>query len=82
MPESRPARRLALPRRGTGGGFSFFGDVISELKKVVWPTRQTTVRLSMVVLVTSGALGLLLGAFDWAFTEIMRRFLVPPPPGL
>ena len=63
-------------------GFSFFQDVGNELKKVVWPTRQTTVRLSMVVVAASAAIGGLLGAFDWVFTQIMQRFLVPPPPGL
>jgi preprotein translocase SecE subunit len=63
-------------------GFSFFQDVGNELKKVVWPTRQTTARLTAVVVAASAAIGAMLGAFDWVFTQIMQRFLVPPPPGL
>lgn len=82
QPSRRPA---ALPRLTTGAprrvGIGFFQDVISELKKVVWPTRQVTVRLSVVVVVVSAAIGVLLGAFDWAFSQVMQRFLVPPVTG-
>lgn len=30
----------------------YFGDVIGELKRVVWPTRPEVMNLSMVVIVT------------------------------
>lgn len=90
----QPPRQPASPTRMGGSpggagerrriGFGFFQDVGNELKKVVWPTRETTVRLSAVVVATSAAIGVLLGMFDWVFTQIMQRFLVPPitPPGL
>jgi len=77
----RSPRRLVLPSRSGGGGnvagANFFGEIYNELKKVVWPTRQQTVKLSTIVIVASAAVGLMLGAFDWAFTQLMQRFLVP-----
>lgn len=43
------ASSLPLPRmkRGIKG---FYRDIVAEMKKVNWPTRQETVRLSGVVL--------------------------------
>jgi len=88
QPPRRPAvpTRMGAPGGGAGArrriGIGFFQDVGNELKKVVWPTRQTTARLTAVVVAASAAIGVLLGAFDWVFTQIIQQFLVPPPPGL
>jgi len=75
---ARRPQRPALPARSGGAGFSFFQDVVNELKKVVWPTRQQTFRLSAVVVVACGAVGVALGLIDYIFTFIMQKFLVPP----
>ena len=39
------------PSPKTGGILRYFGEAISELKKVVWPTRDELVRYTSVVLV-------------------------------
>ncbi|PDW02140.1 preprotein translocase subunit SecE [Candidatus Viridilinea mediisalina] len=44
-----------------------YRETRSELKKVVWPTRQETVRLTIVVLVISTIIGLILFAGDTLF---------------
>lgn len=81
-PAAAPSR-VALPanRRGGSPG-QFIQDTYNELKKVVWPTRQTTTNLTIVVITVSLVVGILLGGVDWLFTELVRLFLVPPSPSL
>jgi len=50
--------------------FSFFTEVIPELRKAHWPTRQETLRLSILVLVVCAVVGGILGALDLAFTRL------------
>jgi preprotein translocase subunit SecE len=50
--------------------FSFFTEVVAELRKAHWPTRQEALRLSIVVLCVCIVVGLILGALDWAFTQL------------
>ena len=51
---------------------SYFREVMSELKKVVWPTRQETRRLTLMVLAIAGAVGVLLSVIDYGFTNLFR----------
>jgi preprotein translocase subunit SecE len=44
-----------------------FRETRSELRKVVWPTREETLRLTAVVIVISLIIGLLLFASDSLF---------------
>lgn len=39
-------------------------DVVDELKKVSWPTRKETIRLTLVVLGVSLIIGLYVGIID------------------
>jgi preprotein translocase subunit SecE len=61
------ARRLSLARIR-----SYFADVISELKKVVWPTRNETKRLTILVIIVAGIVGIILGVADFSFTKLME----------
>ena len=56
--------------------FAFVGDTIMELRKVVWPTRQETVRLTMMVLIVCVVIGLLLGAIDYGFAELVTNIFL------
>jgi preprotein translocase subunit SecE len=56
--------------------FRFFGEIIAELKKVVWLSRREIIYLTFLVLVVTVAVGVLLGAFDYGFTKIVDRFFV------
>jgi preprotein translocase subunit SecE len=50
--------------------FHFFAEVVAELRKAHWPTRQEALRLSLMVLAVCVAAGLVLGACDWIFTQL------------
>jgi preprotein translocase subunit SecE len=55
--------------------FRFVGETISELRRVTWPSRQETVRLTIMVISVAGAIGLFLGIVDLGFGELMDRIL-------
>ena len=51
-------------------------DIISELRKVTWPTRQETANLTMVVVVVSVVVGLALGGIDLLFNWLIENTLL------
>ena len=52
-------------------------DIISELRKVTWPSMEETRYLTIVVLVVASAFGLFLGGvdmfFNWAIDNTLLR---------
>jgi preprotein translocase subunit SecE len=54
---------------------SFFSEVKSELSKVTWPKRNEVVKLTLIVFVVSGAIGLYVGGLDFLFTKILTVVL-------
>jgi preprotein translocase subunit SecE len=50
--------------------FSFFTEVIAELRKAHWPTRQEALRLSLLVLLVCAVVGAILGGLDYVFTQL------------
>jgi preprotein translocase subunit SecE len=52
-------------------------DIISELRKVTWPTRQEVFHLTLVVIVVALLMGLVLGAADLAFGWAVEKVIVP-----
>jgi preprotein translocase SecE subunit len=56
--------------------FSFIGETIAELKKVVWLTRREAAYLTFMVLVVTIIVGLILGAFDYGFTRLVDKFFL------
>lgn len=46
------------------GRQGFAGDTIEELKKVTWPSREETIRLTTVVIVISLIIGFYVGIID------------------
>lgn len=47
-------------------------NIISELQKVTWPTRQETMKLTIVVVVGSLFVGLYIGGLDIIFAQMLR----------
>jgi preprotein translocase SecE subunit len=47
----------------------------SELKKVAWPTRQTVVNLTLIVLGVSIAVGIYIAILDTAFHALIDQVL-------
>ena len=56
--------------------FSFIGDIIAELKKVVWLTRREAAYLTFMVLIVAIIVGIILGAFDYSFTRLVDEFFL------
>ena len=50
----------------------FIQEVVSELKKVTWPSRQETIKLTLVVLTVSTAIGLFVGGLDILLVNISQ----------
>jgi preprotein translocase subunit SecE len=48
----------------------YFQDTASELRKVAWPTRPQTVRLTLIVLGTMLAFTIFLGLLDLLFRQL------------
>ena len=53
----------------------FVREICSELRKVVWPTRQEAINLTLIVIGVCAAVGLFLGLVDFGFTEMFRIIL-------
>ncbi|HYM14294.1 MAG TPA: preprotein translocase subunit SecE [Dehalococcoidia bacterium] len=51
-------------------------DVVSELRKVTWPTREETMRLTVAVVVVSIVIGLALGGIDIGFNFLVDHTLL------
>jgi preprotein translocase subunit SecE len=56
--------------------FRYFGEIINELKKVVWLTRREVVYLTGMVLVVTIIAGVVLGALDYGFSQLVNKIFV------
>ncbi len=52
--------------------FRFVGDVVAELKKVTWPTREEAFRLTLMVLVVCAVIGVILALLDYGFGRLVQ----------
>jgi len=52
--------------------WQFAGDARTEVRKVVWPTRQETMQTTLVVIVMVLILGIILWLFDMMLMGILR----------
>ncbi|MDA0815252.1 MAG: preprotein translocase subunit SecE [Chloroflexi bacterium] len=51
-------------------------DIISELRKVTWPSRREVANLTLVVIVVALILGAFLGAVDLGFGWIVEQTIL------
>jgi preprotein translocase subunit SecE len=54
---------------------TFFSEVRNELSKVTWPKRTETIRLTLIVFLVSGIVGLYVGGLDYVFTKVLTVIL-------
>ncbi|MEA2476731.1 MAG: preprotein translocase subunit SecE [Actinomycetota bacterium] len=53
----------------------FFREVMAEMRKVAWPTRQEVVAYSIVVLVSTIVIGALVYGMDYVFSRgVLKLF--------
>lgn len=55
---------------------SFLKESKIELKKVTWPTRNETIRYTIVVIAISGAVAAFLGILDLFFQYLINTFVL------
>ena len=53
----------------------YFNESWSELKKVTWPTRETVIRLTLLVIAVSIAVGLYIAVLDRLFNSLLDAVL-------
>jgi preprotein translocase subunit SecE len=70
-------RQQASTRAQGRQRLKFVGETISELKKVVWPTRQEATYLTSIVIVVTIAVALVLYVIDLGFSKLMNVILFP-----
>ena len=58
-----------------GKANQYYRDVIGEMRKVVWPSREEIKDLTIVVLTVSGILALFTFLVDWVINFVMGKLL-------
>lgn len=53
----------------------FLGEVRVELSKVVWPTPNTTIRLTVIVILVTITVGFFVGGIDFVLTKLLEILL-------
>ncbi len=83
---SRPAQRqvrAAAPRRAPafiGRIGAYLREVWVELNRVDWPSRRELVSMTVVVVVVLVVMSIYLGIFDYIYTVLVKRVLLPSTP--
>lgn len=72
------ANAPALPR-GRTGLVQFAQECWGELQKVTWPSRETVVRLTVVVILISALIAAYIFVFDNVFTITITHGIVGGP---
>ena len=75
----RPTPPVAPRAVGRVNPITFLQETVSELRKAVWPSKEETTRLTVIVIVLAVAVGVFLGGldrfFDFGFVQVIfRRF--------
>jgi len=55
---------------------TFLKEVRLEVKKVNWPTREETLRYTLIVIGISVAIAVFLGTLDFVFATILDKFIL------
>ena len=61
-----------LPKKG----IDFLKEVRVELKRVTWPTRQQTIKYTLIVIGLSLAVAAFLGGLDFLFSWLLNKFVI------
>jgi len=61
-----------LPKKG----INFLQEVRIELKRVTWPTRQQTIKYTLIVIGLSLAVAAFLGGLDFLFSWLLDKFVI------
>jgi preprotein translocase subunit SecE len=68
---AKQIKTKVAPRPVKKSRWSFFAEAFGELKKAHWPTREETLRLSILVIVICLIVAVILGAVDYGFSRLI-----------
>ena len=54
---------------------TYINEVIREIKKVTWPSKEQTQKMTLLVIGVSVAVGLYIGLLDFVFQKLMTGIL-------
>jgi len=76
---SSKAQRAPRSERGLRRFVPRFGlDIYSELAKVVWPSRDDTLYMAVVVCIVTIIFGAILGGIDFFFAYVIDKSILDP----
>lgn len=55
---------------------TFLKEVRLEMKKVNWPTKQETLRYTLIVIAASVAVAVFLGGLDYLFSYLLDKLVI------
>ncbi len=58
------------------GVIKYLKEVRTELGKVIWPKKEQVIKLTLIVFIISGGIGLYVGILDFSFTKLLELLLV------
>ena len=53
----------------------YLQETINELKAVSWPTRQQTIKLTIIVIAISVVVAFYVGGLDFTFTNLLKLII-------
>ena len=68
-------RKVSTAATKKAFSFRVFGEIYSELRRVTWPTREETTRLTIMVVAVSAVIGIFLGLVDIGFSRLVGVFI-------
>ena len=75
MNRQSSSRQTQVSKNRFGNISRSIKEIYAELGRVTWPTKEETIRLSIIVVSISIVIGLLLGVIDLAFSRIIAFFI-------
>lgn len=67
MAETKPEKKLTTPRVNPVA--RYFRETRGELRKVTWPTREESLRLTSIVIGVTAVMTFILWLFDFIFSN-------------
>jgi len=67
--------RSGAERTRRGLSFRFISESYQELRRVTWPTREETMRLTLMVIAVAAAIGAFLSIVDILFSRLINTIL-------
>ncbi|MHB1296196.1 MAG: preprotein translocase subunit SecE [Anaerolineae bacterium] len=68
-------KKVAAPEKKENRLLRYFREVRAEIRKVVWPSRRTTTRLTAIVFGVTAIMSMALGLVDWVFAKLITLIL-------